>query len=72
MDSTAAQSSSLLTANMSAAASSVLPTNSSHMQPASGFSTAPPPGFFASALPSLGCSFPLTMAAIPSSAPIVS
>ncbi|KAH8493914.1 hypothetical protein H0E87_020614 [Populus deltoides] len=32
-----------------------------------------PPGFFASAsIPSIGCSFPLTMAAIPSSTPIVS
>ena len=46
MDSTATQSSSLLTANMSVAASSVLPANSSHMQPASGFSMAPPPRFF--------------------------
>jgi len=34
---------------------------------------APSPGFFASSLVhSLGCSFPLTMAAISSSAPIVS
>ena len=72
MDSTTAQPSSFPTANMSAAAFPVLPANSSLMQPASGFSMAPP-GFFASApIPSIGCSFPLTMAAIPSSAPIVS
>ncbi|KAH8512320.1 hypothetical protein H0E87_005813, partial [Populus deltoides] len=72
MDSTTAQSSSLLTTNMSAAAFPVLPPNSSLMQHASGFSMAPP-GFFVSApIPSIGCSFPLTMAAIPSSAPIVS
>jgi len=73
MDSTAAQSSSLLTANMPVAALPVLLANSSLMQYASGFLMAPPPGFFASApIPSLRCSFPLTMAAIPSSAPIVS
>ncbi|KAG6737807.1 hypothetical protein POTOM_059337 [Populus tomentosa] len=73
MDSTAAQSSSLLTANMPAVAPPVLPANSSHMQPASGFSMAPPPGFFASApIPSLECSFLLTMVAIPSSTLIVS
>ncbi|KAH8488143.1 hypothetical protein H0E87_023998, partial [Populus deltoides] len=57
---------------MPAATFPILPANSSLMQPASGFSMAPL-GFFASApIPSIGCSFPLTMAAIPSSAPIVS
>ncbi|KAJ6411234.1 hypothetical protein OIU84_007906 [Salix udensis] len=66
-----AQSSSL-TANVPAATLFV---------PASGVSTAPPPGFFVSsmaaaplpyALSSLGCNFPPEMATLPPSAPTVS
>jgi hypothetical protein len=73
MDPTASQSAPLLIANTQATSLSVLLANFSIMQSASGFSMAPPPGFFASSpIHSLGCSFPLTMAAIPSSTPTVS
>lgn len=74
MDPTAPQSaplqfSSPLTANTQYA----LPENSPILQSASGFSMAPPPGIFVpSPVHSLGYSFPLTMAAIPSSATTVS
>jgi len=79
MDPTALQSASLQSAPLQSTpplttnTQSALPANSPILQSASGFSMAPPPGFFApSSVHSLGCSFPLTMAAIPSSAPTIS
>jgi len=69
MDPTAPQSAPPLIANTQYA----LPKNSPILQFASGFSMAPPPGFFApSPVHSLGYSFPLTLATIPSSATTVS
>ncbi|XP_073266434.1 uncharacterized protein [Populus alba] len=70
MDPTALQSAPLQSAaTLTANTQSALPANSPILQSTSGFSMAPPPGFFApSSVHSLGCSFPLTMAVIPSSA----
>ncbi|XP_073266435.1 uncharacterized protein [Populus alba] len=70
MDPTALQSAPLQSAaTLTTNTQSALPANSPTLQSTSGFSMTPPPGFFTpSSVHSLGCSFPLTMAAIPSSA----